>query len=253
MTDQVTIAAATAADDANAEALSTRLALPLGKLSEVAGLVLVARDGSLELADTNAPNTLPLKVDFDAGRQRHRRLHGGGELLRRVLGKPDKVNLIIDAGAGLGADSFVMATLGFRVLAVERSPVIHALLEDGLARAERVPDLAQIVARIELHQGDALEFLSRLIESKRPDVIHLDPMYPERRKSALGRLELRLVRALVGDDEDAAELLAVARQQARRRVLVKRPKKAVILGGQPGYTVEGKTVRYDVYPCQSDN
>ena len=249
--DVVTVAAEGAADEAAVRQLASRLQQPFGRLQDASGLVLVVQGAVLELIDTEAPDTLPLRVDFDSAKQRHRRLHGGGELLSRVLGQAGKTNLIIDAGAGLGADSFVMARLGFQVLSIERSVVVHALLENGLARAALVPELAPIVGRINLHQGDALEFLTSLAESDRPDLIHLDPMYPERRKSALGRLELRLVRALVGDDQDAAELLKVACQQARRRVLVKRPKKAVILGGRPGYTVEGKTVRYDAYVCGS--
>jgi 16S rRNA (guanine1516-N2)-methyltransferase len=39
---------------------------------------------------------------------------------------------------GLGKDAFVLASLGCRVTLVERNPVVHALLRDGLDRLREV-------------------------------------------------------------------------------------------------------------------
>ncbi|MCG2634360.1 MAG: class I SAM-dependent methyltransferase [Gammaproteobacteria bacterium] len=243
------MAAATAADETRARALAAELRLPYEPVATLSGLGLIVRDGALELFDSRARGSHPMRVDFVSGKLRHRRLHGGGELLRKVLGRPDEAGYVLDAGAGLGADSFVMATLGYLVVALERSPIIHALLADGLARAGREPELEVVVARIKLVRADALEFLGAISDQQRPRVIHLDPMYPSRRKSALGRLDLRLVRAVVGDDPDANELLAVARQQAKKRVVVKRPLRAAPLGAVPASQIVGKSVRYDLYPA----
>ncbi len=82
---------------------------------------------------------------------------------------------------------------------------------------------------------------------ERPDVVYLDPMYPPRRKSAEVRKEMRVLRALVGDDPDAAELLTAARRVARRHVVVKRMRLAPEL--MPGVlrSYVGRTTRYDVY------
>ena len=82
----------------------------------------------------------------------------------------------------------------------------------------------------------------------RPDVVYIDPMYPPRRKqSALPKKEPRLLRALVGDDPDAADLARVALQVAARRVVVKRPGHAEPLLPDPDLAYKGKLVRYDVY------
>ena len=43
---------------------------------------------------------------------------------------------IFDATAGLGGDLSVLANIGCAVLAVERQPVVAALLRDALRRAE---------------------------------------------------------------------------------------------------------------------
>ena len=81
-----------------------------------------------------------------------------------------------------------------------------------------------------------------------PDVIYLDPMFPDRQgRSALAGKELQILRTLVGDDEDAGDLLHVARSVALQRVVVKRPTWAGPLASAPDLEYKGRTVRYDVY------
>jgi 16S rRNA (guanine1516-N2)-methyltransferase len=60
---------------------------------------------------------------------------------------------------------------------------------------------------------------------------------------------MRLFRILAGDDDDAPALLAAALALASHRVVVKRPRKApAIVGPAPGFTLEGKSSRFDIYP-----
>ena len=80
-----------------------------------------------------------------------------------------------------------------------------------------------------------------------PDVVYLDPMYPPKKKSALVKKEMRICRMLVGEDEDAGELLEIARRVARRRVVVKRLRHAPPLKANAAAEYVGRTVRYDVY------
>ena len=88
----------------------------------------------------------------------------------------------------------------------------------------------------------------------RPEVVYLDPMYPHRSKSALVKKEMRALRALVGDDEDASLLLQAARQCALKRVVVKRPKGAPLIDDtKPSGNVQSKNTRYDIYPASSQN
>ncbi|HEY8332105.1 MAG TPA: class I SAM-dependent methyltransferase, partial [Pseudomonas sp.] len=155
---------------------------------------------------------------------------------------------VLDATAGLGRDAFVLASLGCEVSLIERQPLIAALLEDGLARAARDPEVAAIVAHMQLLTGNAVALMGAW-QGEPPQVIYLDPMFPHRDKSALVKKEMRLFRPLVGDDLDAPALLEAALALASHRVVVKRPRKAPCIdGAKPSYQLEGKSSRYDIYP-----
>ncbi|MGM0913220.1 MAG: class I SAM-dependent methyltransferase [Pseudomonadota bacterium] len=235
-------------------ALAERLGLPFAVESE---LVLEQREGRLVLAGDEKRYGHPLAVEFASGRAAHRRRFGGGrgQLVARACGFAQGVTpAVVDATAGLGRDAFVLASLGARVLLVERVAAIFALLEDGLARALLDDDTAEIAARMRLVHGDAAGDLeARVAEAGfPPQVIHLDPMFPHRDKSALVKKEMRLFRTLAGDDADAPRLLEAALDVATHRVVVKRPRKAPpIEGPAPRHVIEGKTSRYDLYVHRS--
>jgi 16S rRNA (guanine1516-N2)-methyltransferase len=160
---------------------------------------------------------------------------------------------VLDATAGLGKDAFVLATLGCHLQMLERSPVVHALLADGLARAREFsiyedPELAQIIARMELLAVDSQDYLAQIADDNRPDVIYLDPMFPDRQKSADVKKEMAAFHHVVGKDEDADSLLEKALAKANYRVVVKRPRKAPFINNKtPSYQLEGKSSRYDIY------
>jgi 16S rRNA (guanine1516-N2)-methyltransferase len=205
----------------------------------------------LQLCDTQSAMK-PVSVDFVGGALDYRRRHGGGR--RQPLGKAiglshGKTPTVVDATAGLGRDAFILACLGCQVQMVERSKVVAALLFDGLRRAQLDSDMGTLVReRLQLIHLNACEWLARLPDGERPEVIYLDPMYPHRHKSALVKKEMRICRAVVGDDEDAPVLLTVALECARRRVVVKRPKGAPTLTGTtPSFCIESENTRFDVY------
>ncbi|WP_228716906.1 class I SAM-dependent methyltransferase [Billgrantia pellis] len=213
--------------------------------------------GGLVLAGDPARYGKPLRVDFVEGRAAHRRRFGGGrgQLVARACGLAAGITpSVIDATAGLGRDAFVLASLGAEVLLIERVASIHALLADGLARAARDPETAAIVARMHLAHGDATHELAALVAASTvaPQVVHLDPMFPHREKSALVKKEMRLFRELAGNDSDAPRLLEAALDVATHRVVVKRPRKAPpIEGPAPHHVIDGKTSRYDLYVHRS--
>ena len=151
----------------------------------------------------------------------------------------------VDATAGLGEDSLLLAAAGFSVTLCERDPTICALLEDAMARAAEDPRLAPVVARMALVAGDSLEVLASLPAP--PDVVYLDPMFPERRKSAAVKKKFQLLHRLEPPCEEQEELLAAALAARPRKVVIKRPAKGPELAGmRPSYAVAGKAVRYDV-------
>lgn len=221
-------------------------------------------DYRLALRDLTDERLLPLAVDFLDPQVLHRLKHGVSKQqpMARALGlrtlKRGEEPFVFDATAGLGIDAFFIAALGCRVVAVERSPVTALLLEDGFRRlcqavegggVEPLEALRGIVARLSFQCADATSFLARLEADVCPDVIYMDPMYPEenRSESALPKKAMRMFRRLVGDDVDATALFEIARKKAKARVVVKRPLRAEPLGERPTHSFEGKTARYDMY------
>jgi 16S rRNA (guanine1516-N2)-methyltransferase len=194
-------------------------------------------------------NVAELRIDFVSGAVAHRLRFGGGrgQDLAKAMGlRSGKTPLIVDATAGLGRDAFLLASLGAHVTLIERSDKMHALLEQGMKRAERAGGVfREIVGRMTLLKGDAKDLLSELSG----EAVLIDPMHPTRSNSALVKLELRQVRDIVGMDHDAADLVRVALKQSYKRVVLKWPAKADPLAGIPPCThqIRGKTTRYDVF------
>ncbi len=222
---------------------------------QFAALLLVSPD-ALALSVPDRPAQKPIEVDFGAAGMRHRRRGGQNELLGRAVGIGKKNPLrVLDATAGLGRDSFVLADLGCAVTLAEREPVVAALLRSGLARAAHSADawLRQVVGRMELVEGDVRALDAGTLQQQ--DVIYLDPMFPPRDKSAAVKKEMALFQALFSQpaaNGDADALLAWALCAPVRRVVVKRPLKAAPLAGRPpSHAIRGKAVRYDVYVVSS--
>jgi len=204
----------------------------------------------------NEKNAGGVVVDFITGKAAHRRQFGGGrkQPLGRALGlKTGYHPFVLDATAGLGRDAFVMACLGCKVQMLERSPVTAALLYDGLRRAQGDAELgAFIQAQLQFAHIDTITWLAQRGELALPDVIYLDPMYPQRQKSAQVKKEMRYLHSLIGQDTDTAEVLACARTYAQQRVVVKRPKGADFLGdAPPTVSISSKNTRYDVYSTRA--
>ena len=207
------------------------------------GLRLVRDGEGLALAGED----MLLRADFARLLPRTRPDRLQGELLvraARLKGAQDP--RAVDATAGLAEDSFLLAAAGFRVELYERDPVIAALLRDALARAEADPRLSPITGRMRLHEEDSVAALGRMDAA--PDLVYLDPMFPERRKSAAVKKKLQLLQRLEAPctDADAEALLRAAVAAGPRKLIVKRPPKGPHLAGvKPAYSLEGKAVRFD--------
>lgn len=236
---------------ARAAGLADRLRLPLASPPAAPGmLVLAVTEGQLELRAGGGRASAPIRVDFVSADLARRREGGGlsGRPIARAIGFKGGPLEVWDATAGLGRDALLMASLGCRVTAVERSPVLSALLADGWRRAmsdSRVG--AMLRERMRLVEGDARSLLAGLAEGQRPDVVYIDPMFPPSGKSALPKKEMRVCRLVVGDDVDAIDLLEAALGAARVRVVVKRWLRVPPLRENPDIVYRGKTIRYDVY------
>lgn len=198
---------------------------------------------------------LHLRVDFASmlSRIQQQKLHQ--ELLlkaSRIKTNQGHSPYAIDATAGLGEDAFLLAAAGFEVDLYEQNPSIAALLRDGLARALNDERLAQTAKRMTLHEADSVSAMRALPRS--PDVIYLDPMFPEKTKNAATKKKFQLLHFLEAPCTNEEGLLKAALRATPQKVIVKRPAKGPDLAGiKPAYRISGKAVRYDIYTPISMN
>jgi 16S rRNA (guanine1516-N2)-methyltransferase len=235
----------------NANAIAVELGINIFKQAPAeAELVLELCVEGLKLLRPNDKSLGALTVDFNDGALTWRRQHGGGtgQAVAKAIGLKQKKDLrVLDATAGSGTDSFVLAALGCEVTMIERHPIVAALLDNALARAELNPEVFEITQRMSLHKGSSVDYMKSL-DSNSFDVIFLDPMFPHTGKNAQVKKSMQYFRDMVGKDEDADDLLDPALAAATYRVVVKRPRKSPFLNNKkPTLSHEGKANRFDIY------
>lgn len=250
MNSDIPLVAVFKEDSQNAIQIANKWGFPLKK-KVGQGLFLQLEAGTLSLIDASKPKEGGVFVDFASDAMSYRRKHGGGkqEFIARAVGLKGRDSLtLVDATGGLGRDAFLLASLGCSVTIIERSPVVAALLENGLARAALNADLEDwLPQRLKLVYGDSQTKLQDW-DGLEPEVVYLDPMFPHRKKAALVKKEMRLFQELLGSDTDADELLKPAIQLAKKRVVVKRPASAGHLSNlKPDAEVKSKKHRFDIY------
>lgn len=205
------------------------------------GLFLTDDGSGLTLTD----GKLVLRGDFTGLLPRLKK----SNLQSEFLVKASKIKgiehpVIIDATAGMGEDSMILAAAGFEVYLFEYDPVIAALLKDALDRAMEIPELKEAAGRMHFTEGNSIDNMSKLEIA--PDVVLLDPMFPARQKSALVKRKFQLLQKLEKPCSDENELLQAALNVKPGRIVIKRPLKGPFLGGmKPSYSLTGKAIRYD--------
>jgi 16S rRNA (guanine1516-N2)-methyltransferase len=151
---------------------------------------------------------------------------------------------LVDATAGFGEDSLILAAAGFQVRLYEFDEIIAALLQDCMERAAEIPELKDAVGRMELICGDSVAGMQNL--DYKPDIVLLDPMFPARQKSALIKKKFQLIQRLESPCSTEIELLNAAEAAEPKRIVIKRPLKGPYLADRkPSYSLEGKAIRYD--------
>ena len=234
-----------------AKALATHLGIALfNERNSNFDLQLCFDNDHVEMFDT-ALNTA-IHVDFVEGALAHRQQFGGGrgQAIAKAVGlKQGNTPSVLDITAGLARDAYILACLGCKVTLIEQSPVLYSLIEDGIRRGLAEPASADALKNfMNLVNADSIQYMEHMDRKTRPDVIYIDPMYPERKKSALVKKDMQILQHLLGKDENAAALFDTALECAGKRVVVKRPIHAEILGDiKPSTSISSKKTRYDVY------
>lgn len=163
---------------------------------------------------------------------------------------------LLDATAGLGHDSLLMAHLGAQVTLLERHPILFTLLESAHAQALKDPYLSETVQRMQLIFNDAEKYLTSCVADQF-DVIYLDPMFPQRdqnknalKKQAQVKKQMQLLHKLLPEDGemDLGDRLLDLSRAVAKRVIVKRPRLAVFLADtEPQHQWTGDACRFDAY------
>lgn len=189
---------------------------------------------------------LSYQGDFENMLHRVTNGHLQHEMLAKAV-KTDQENLkAIDATAGMGEDSLLLAACGYQVTLYEQNPVIAILLKDALRRAKKNTVLKDIVSRMQLVAGDSIEHLNKRLDPV--DVIYLDPMFPGRQKSGLINKKLQLIQKLEPPCSKETALFDAAMAAQPSKIIVKRPLKSPYLDERvPSYSLKGKAIRYDCY------
>lgn len=182
------------------------------------------------------------------------RVRPGRSLLHRaVQGKHTGTSRVLDATAGFGRDALALIHHGHDVLAVERHPLMHALLADLAERLRAVRHKAPEAASwgtLEVVFKDARDILER--PGQPFDVAYLDPMYrTPRRGRSRGPLHWLDQTLEQEPSEETETLLSLARSSGVRRVVVKRPLKATPVTEDVSGSVQGRTTRYDIYAAHT--
>jgi 16S rRNA (guanine1516-N2)-methyltransferase len=213
-------------------------------------LQLCLEEDYVELFDTRLETGI--HVDFAHGALAHRRQFGGGrgQAIAKAVGmKKGKTPNVLDITAGLARDAYILAALGCSITLVEQSPVLYSLIVDGVRRGLTEPASAGVLNNfINLVNADAILYMEHMDSATLPDVIYIDPMYPEKKKSALVKKDMQILQRLLGKDDHAEQLLTTALQHCSQRVVVKRPIHAEPVGNiKPDTSISSKKTRYDIY------
>lgn len=227
-----------------ASALAGRLGVPLGDEPPAEGVFLYLGPEGLSLKGEGQT----VQGDFTKMLPRLKPNNLNGEMLVKAAKLKNAQGPVtaVDATAGLGEDSLLLAAAGFEVTLFERDPIIAALLGDAIERGLQNPALHEAVSRMHLIAGDSIEGMAAL--GFRPTVVLLDPMFPERQKSALVKKKFQLIHQLEKPCCEEQALLEAALALKPRKVVIKRPLKGVCLAGvKPHYSHTGKAIRYDCF------
>lgn len=289
MNERIPIVLKTDGDRAYAEALAAHLKTTLLDATPEASIWLSVDAAGLSLTDGDQA----MRGDFTKLQKRLQYHNLTHELLVKATKVKGREKLrVIDATAGMGEDSLLLAASGCEVTLYEQDPVIAALLQDTMRRALEEAALHEIVMRMQLVEGDSIDHLRKLGEAatgsnvqcgmegedahhgssphetldatangsdialKRPDVIYLDPMFPERQKSGLVKKKFQLIHYIEAPAENEEALMEAAIAARPFKIVVKRPAKGPYLAGlKPSYSLDGKAIRYDcyVYPENADS
>ena len=236
--------------DIREKLLHSRTNLPLVRYSEIYKSsfdgYLFFSEGILKLQLVSIPAMRPLFVSFDHLERRAKDSLFQQNLIKAIgIGKGRRPS-VLDGTAGLGSDSFLIASTGSTVSLFERNAIIYELLIDGLKRYElKGSKESEISTRMHTEKRDFLQ----LKDIRRSfDVVYLDPMFPSAKKNSLSKRPMYYLRKFLQKEASDHEMLFLAKKIAAKRVVVKRAIHSPLLADYNADLVyRGNSSRFDVY------
>lgn len=154
---------------------------------------------------------------------------------------------VLDTTAGLARDAATLASLGCNVTAIERQPVLYALIADATRAINAAADAPDWWPHWQppIH-ANARHWLARHADDSGFDAIYIDPMFASPRRKSAPQKALAWLAELAGCDDDAPALLDAARAHATRRVVVKQHGRSAPMA-KPDLQIHGRAIRFDIY------
>lgn len=160
--------------------------------------------------------------------------------LAKAIGFKGKPLCVLDITAGWAKDAVLISSLGCQVTAVESNPFVFYFVQESL-KAKGVSFL-----NLQFVLDNSLKYLNNLKKSHLPDVIFMDPMFGNKKKS-LSQKSLRILKELVGETSAQKSLFDLALKKAKKRVVVKRHRLEPPFLGRCLCSFQGHSVCYDVF------
>lgn len=147
---------------------------------------------------------------------------------------------ILDLTMGLANDSLKLIYFGAHVTAVEKQPMIFALVRDALDRFEQALEL-QLVAADVLTQSASF--------FKDFDVFYMDPMFHLEKRTALPKKKMQFLADIIGKntDEEFSAVFKVLQNYKKRIVIKRHPDAPHFLSLKPKNIYAGKKIRFEVF------
>lgn len=214
--------------------------------SDVKITIQIAQQKLLIKDSENNKICLDFNNDIDYRRQLKSK---GSELISRAVGAGKKGNHVLDLTAGMGVDAVTLTQLGYQVVSVERHPLVYLCLESAYNQW-----ISPHKDRLKFIFSDVLSVIQQVRAGMYafPDqslfqVAYYDPMFPQKKKSALPRQEMVLLQKLTNEDPDSPQVIEnLVKNKFFKRIVVKRPLNAETII-KPSSQLKGKLIRYDIY------
>jgi 16S rRNA (guanine1516-N2)-methyltransferase len=227
---------------------STEAALKLLKAHSEAAAArfsFAATDDGIDIGF--AEHNIRFKHSFLSGPFARRAGQSNQALLKACNNKQRNIHTLLDMTGGWGIDSLSLAAHGQQVTLLEQNELVFAIVAYSLGCLAATQDGSSLTSRITLKRINAYEYLQSADSDAGFDCIYLDPMFPDHKSTAKPAKALQVLQALT-ENRDIDSCFEFALETARKRVVVKRPARAVKLSNlKPDLVYREKTIRFDVY------